>query len=133
MRIGIYQCEGIPTEKEDNLAILRQAAFAAARQGAGLIIFPELFLTGYNIGDGVVELAEPSKGPSARKVADTAREAGIAILYGYPEKQEEKIYNSAILINARGKSLANCRKTHLYGDRENRTFQPGDELILADL
>ena len=77
MKIGIYQCEGIPTAKEDNLAILRQAALAAAGQGVRLIMFPELFLTGYNIGDGVFELAEPSNGPSARKVADAAREAGL--------------------------------------------------------
>lgn len=133
MRIGIYQGEGIPTAKEENLAILRRAAIDASEQGAGLIVFPELFLTGYNIGDRVFEAAEPSKGPSAQKVADIARKLDIAVLYGYPEKFEKRIYNSALLIDAQGNILANCRKTHLYGDQENSVFQPGDELILADL
>ena len=133
MKVGIYQCEGKLTSKEENLATLRKAAIAAAQQGARLVMFPELFLTGYNIGDAVFELAESINGPSAQKAADIAREAGIAILYGYPEKYKNNICNSAILIDGQGEMLANCRKTHLYGDQENRIFQPGNELVLADL
>lgn len=133
MRIAIYQCEGIPAAKEENLAILREAAISAAKQGARLIMFPELFLTGYNIGDRVFDLAESINGPSAQKAAGIAREAGIAVLYGYPEEFKKDIYNSAILIDRRGNKLANFRKTHLYGEHENRVFQPGDALILADL
>jgi len=133
MKVGIYQCEGVPGSKGKNLAILQRAARGAAEQGAGLIMFPEMFLTGYNIGDTVFNLAESSTGPSAEKAAEIARKTGIALLYGYPERSQEGIYNSALLIDAQGKMLANCRKTHLYGDQENRCFQPGDELVLAEL
>ncbi|MCK7505447.1 MAG: hypothetical protein MZV70_16105 [Desulfobacterales bacterium] len=45
---------------------------AAAEAGAGLVIFPEMFLTGYNIGDAVFNLAEPADGPSAAAVAAIA-------------------------------------------------------------
>lgn len=133
MKIAIYQGKGKSTNVDENLSLIRSAAFSVAEQGARLIIFPELFLTGYNIGDTVFDLAESINGPSAQKATDIAREADIAILYGYPEKFKKNIYNSAILIDSQGETLANCRKTHLYGDQENRIFQPGDELVLADL
>jgi predicted amidohydrolase len=106
---------------------------AAAEAGAGLAIFPEMFLTGYNIGDAVFKLAEPVDGPSAGKAADIARTAGVALLYGYPERDGDTVYNSALLIGRDGAPLANYRKTHLYGSEEKRLFAPGDSLMLAEL
>ena len=46
-----------------------------------------------------------------------AKAAGIAILYGYPERTEDgQIYNAVQLIDAHGERLCNYRKTHLFGD-----------------
>lgn len=133
MKIAIYQCEGIPASKEDNLDILQRTAIRAADQGARLLICAEMFLTGYNIGDRVYDLAEPMNGPAARRAAALARETNIALLYGYPERSGELIYNSALLIDRNGSTLANYRKTHLFGREENRLFQPGDAFILTEL
>jgi predicted amidohydrolase len=102
MNIALYQGAGKPTGIDENLAIIRRKALSAAGQGADLIIFPELFLTGYNIGQQVRELAEPTDGPACQKVARIAREANIAILYGYPERLDKDVYNSALLINRNG-------------------------------
>jgi predicted amidohydrolase len=133
VKIAIYQCEGIPASKEDSLDILQRTAIKAADQGAELLICSEMFLTGYNIGDRVYDLAEPMDGPAAQKVAAMARETNIALLYGYPERSGEVVYNSALLIDRNGSTLANYRKTHLFGSEENRLFQPGDAFILAEL
>jgi predicted amidohydrolase len=133
MRIAIYQCEGRSARTQDNLEILRQSALAAAAQGARLLICPEMFLTGYNIGNKVFELAETVEGPSTQKAAQIAREANIALLYGYPERSETVVFNSAMLIDHNGNRLANYRKTHLYGQEETRLFHPGDYLIIAEL
>ena len=67
MKIAIYQAQGRPTRVDENLETMRQAALRAADQQAQLIIFPEMFLTGYNIGEAVFKLAEPSGGPAAKK------------------------------------------------------------------
>jgi predicted amidohydrolase len=133
MKIAIYQGAGVLGRVDENLELIRRSAVSAARQGAELIIFPEMFLTGYNVGDAVFELAETPTGPSAQKAGQIAREANIALLYGYPERSADRVYNSAVLIRRQGSVLANYRKTHLYGRDENRLFHKGDSLLLANL
>ncbi|MBW2412443.1 MAG: carbon-nitrogen hydrolase family protein [Deltaproteobacteria bacterium] len=133
MKIAIYQCAGVPGSKDGNLKLLHNVALSAAEQGAQLLICPEMFLSGYNIGDAVFELAEPVNGPAFQSATVIAREAGIAMLYGYPERDEDRVYNSAILIDRNGVNLANYRKTHLYGPEENRLFQKGNEWVITEL
>ena len=133
MKIAIYQGAGVLGRVNENLELIRRSAVSAARQGAELIIFPEMFLTGYNVGDAVFELAETPTGPSAQKSGQIAREANIALLYGYPERSADRVYNSAVLIRRQGSVLANYRKAHLYGRDENRLFHKGDSLLLANL
>jgi len=117
----------------DALERIRHRALAAAAAQAGLLIFPEMFLTGYNIGDAVFELAEPADGPSAAAVAKIAGDLGVAVLYGYPERAGDRVFNSAILIHPTRGAIANYRKTHLYGKEEKRLFAPGDDLVMAEL
>jgi predicted amidohydrolase len=112
---------------------MRRQVSAAAKAGAGLVIFPEMFLTGYNIGEAVFSLAEPAAGPSADAAEKIARDSGVSILYGYPERSGNRIFNSALLIHPNRGAIANYRKTHLYGTEEKRLFTPGDDLVLADL
>ena len=133
MKIALYQGAGKPTGVDENLEIIQRKALSAAGQGVDLIIFPELFLTGYNIGQQVRKLAEPADGPACQKVAEIAREANIAILYGYPERLNKDVYNSALLIDRSGSISANYCKTHLYGSYEKKYFKPGDSLIISKL
>jgi 5-aminopentanamidase len=133
MRIAISQTQSQHGHIEASLAVMRQTAAAALAQGAGLVIFPEMFLTGYNVGEAVFKLAEPVDGPSSQKAAAIARKAGVALLYGYPERDGDTVYNSALLIDHNGRPLANYRKTHLYGGGENRLFARGDSLMVAEL
>ncbi len=51
--------------------------------------------------------------------------AGIAILYGYPERDHDSVYNAAQLIDRDGRRLANHRKTHLFGDIDRSAFEAG--------
>jgi predicted amidohydrolase len=112
---------------------MRCQALAASEAKTDLVIFPEMFLTGYNIGDTVFSLAEPADGPSAAAVATIARDSGVSILYGYPERSGRRIYNSALFIHPTRGTIANYRKTHLYGQEEKRLFAPGDDLVMAEL
>jgi len=133
MKIAIYQGAGVLGRVDENLEVIRRSAQSAARQGAGFIIFPEMFLTGYNAGDAIFELAEAPAGPSAEKAGRIAAETDIALLYGYPERSGDRVYNSAVLIGRQGSQLANYRKTHLFGPEENRLYHKGDSLLLVNL
>ncbi|PSB33616.1 carbon-nitrogen hydrolase family protein [Stenomitos frigidus] len=130
MKLAIYQGAGIPKDVTANLTLLARMSVAAAKQQVNLLIFPELFLTGYNIGDAVKELAEPFNGRSLQFAASLARESKLALLFGYVERDGKTLYNSAALIDADGNLAANYRKAHLFGAEEQRLFMTGRERVL---
>ena len=133
MKIAVCQAEGVNGDVAKALDLVRSQAEVAAFRGASLVVFPEMFLTGYAIGEAVFAMAEPSEGPSAAAVAAISRKTGVAILYGYPEREGDRIFNSALLIHPARGAVANYRKTHLYGVEEQRLFVPGDGLAVAEL
>jgi predicted amidohydrolase len=127
MRVAVFQGPLHGGAPDQNLGRLRRAARDAADAGAGLLIAPEMFLTGYNIGPEAVRgLAEPVDGPSATEAARIARSVGLALLYGYPELGPDgRVYNAAVLLDRQGRRLANHRKTHLFGALDRDAFAPG--------
>lgn len=129
MRIAVFQGTPRPLDVPGNLERLHQQAQLAAERGATLLVCPEMYLTGYNIGSDAVErLAEAEDGPSAMAVVEIAQAHHIAIVYGYPERADDgQVYNSVQLIDAHGSSLCNYRKTHLFGDLDRSMFSPGDD------
>ena len=129
MRIALYQGTPQPLDVPGNLERLQHQAQLAAARGARLLVCPEMFLSGYNIGlDQVERLAEAEDGPSAMSVVEIAQAHRIAIVYGYPERAEDgAIYNSVQLIDAHGRSLCNYRKTHLFGSLDRAMFSPGPD------
>ncbi|MEM7042686.1 MAG: carbon-nitrogen hydrolase family protein [Pseudomonadota bacterium] len=128
MKIAIFQGPKDHRDVTANLALMADTAKEAAAAGARLLVLPEMFLTGYHIGaEAVGRLAETTDGASAKRAAEIARAAGIALLYGYPERGEDgRIYNAALLVDGDGQAVANHRKTHLFGDIDKNAFSPGD-------
>ncbi|MFF0743803.1 carbon-nitrogen hydrolase family protein [Streptomyces sp. NPDC004111] len=131
LRIALLQSSGRPGSVATNLKVLDDAAGRAAEAGAGLLVCPEMFLTGYAIGVSEVHrLAEAADGEGADAVADIAVRHGLAIHYGYPERDGTRVFNSAQLIDATGTRLANYRKTHLFGGFEQECFVPGERTVV---
>jgi predicted amidohydrolase len=105
-------------------------------KGADLLVLPEMFITGYNIGaEAVSTLAEVYNGEWAQQIGRIAKAAGLAIVYGYPERTADgHIYNAVQLIDAHGERLCNYRKSHLFGDLDRSMFSPGEaELPVVEL
>jgi predicted amidohydrolase len=130
MRTALLQSSGRPGSVVGNLKVLDEAAERAAAAGAGLLVAPEMFLTGYAIGDDIARLAEAADGDSADAIAEIAERHGVAVAYGYPERSGEAVFNSAQLISAEGARLANYRKTHLFGCFEQDHFTPGEQPVV---
>lgn len=125
IRVAAWQCRPLPLDVAGNLARLERTAERAAAQGAGLLVVPELFTTGYAVGAAAVaELAEPYDGPSAREVARIATAHGLAIAWGFAERDGEAVYNAAALVDADGSRLAHHRKAHLWGEVDRAQFSP---------
>ena len=98
-----------------------------------LVICPELFLSGYNVGDRIRRLAEPRAGPFAEAAAALARKRRIALIYGYPERDGGSVYNAAMCIGPNGGVLAHHRKLRLPNAFEQSNFAPGDAYTFLEL
>lgn len=130
MRVCAYQCEGALLDIEKNLETMERVANAASLQGARILIFPELFLSGYNLGDDASKVADAVDGETVKRAGEIARQTAIALVYGYAERAESGIYNSAAFIDETGTLLGNYRKVHLFGTEEQRIFQAGDNVLV---
>ncbi|MBB6118648.1 nitrilase-related carbon-nitrogen hydrolase [Nocardiopsis algeriensis] len=134
LRVALDQGCGRSGDTASALSRLAERARAAADAGADLIAGPEMSLTGYNIGPATARLAEPADGPLAEAVSAIARENGIAVAYGFPERANGAVYNTVQVVDSSGERLAAYRKTHLFGDLDRESFTPGDEpVVQADL
>lgn len=135
MRIAVFQGPEQPGDVAANLTRL-EALAQAAGQEARLLLCPELFLTGYNIGtEAAQRLAEPVDGASAQRAAAIASRTGVALLYGYPERAPDgHIFNAALLVERDGRRLLNYRKCHLFGNLDRSMFAPGPgDLATAEI
>jgi len=93
---------------------------AVTRHGAELVILPECALTGYAMpekgkrtAEELHRLAEPVPGPSVDHFAQLAREMGIYIVWGLPERRGEQYFNSAVLLSPEGKIVGTYSKVHI--------------------
>ena len=130
MQTGIFQCAGNGLSPDQRLDLLDEAL---TERLLDLVVCPELFLSGYNAGPSILEYAESACGPLSKKIAELAQDNNVAIVYGYPEKEGERLYNAAACIGAQGQLLANHRKLLLPPGFELNYFDAGDTLTLFDL
>lgn len=126
LTIAGLQHPGHPGDVEANLATIADAARRARARGADLLVTPEMFVTGYNIGTRVAELAA---GSLDAEVAKIAKDAGIAVVAGLPERLlDGTVANTALFVDETGAELARYRKTHLFSDLDRELFVAGTEL-----
>lgn len=124
----IWQTVWFPGDPAANAAALAQTARAALAADADLLLCPECWLAGYNIPELCGRLAEPRDGPWTTRIAEIARTCGIAIVYGYAERDQVggETYNAVLAIGPRGDAFGYYRKAHLFGDFGRKLYRPGD-------
>lgn len=127
--ISLLQHTPTPGNVSAGLNRLEQAAQESADQGSSLLLSPECGVTGYNLSlPDAQSVAIASDGAEADQIARTAQQHGIAILYGYIERENNQLYNSVQLLDDNGKPILHYRKTHLWGDLDKQLFKAGDQL-----
>jgi NAD+ synthase (glutamine-hydrolysing) len=112
-----------------NLAAHLTIISGAAATGAGLVVFPELSLTGYFLKDQVPEVALRIDAPEVRALQDASRDGAIDIVAGLIlESDEHRFFNACVYIS--GGALVHVhRKVYLptYGlFDEQRYLAAGD-------
>ncbi|MBT9382244.1 carbon-nitrogen hydrolase family protein [Pseudooceanicola sp. CBS1P-1] len=126
MKIALAQIRP-PEDPELALALCPALARGAAMQGAELLLLPELLLPGYNRPDRHAALAQAQDGPWMQAMAAVAREAGIALCWGWAERHDGRLWNAATVLDSAGRTLAHYRKIQLFGEMERSVFTPGTQ------
>lgn len=105
-----------------------------AQVGAGLVVLPELWPTGYFAFDDYETTAEPLDGPTVSALSRAARSAGAHVLMGsFVERSEVGLHNTAVLIAPDGSVVTTYRKMHVfgYGSREVELITGGTAVVTA--
>lgn len=130
IKLALAQISSKRENKKENLLKIEKLMIKAKQQGADLVIFPELSLTGYVLMDQVYELAETIPGPSTQKVEVLAKKIGMHIIFGMPElseKTQATVFNTAVFVGPKG-LIGKYRKMYLPTHsvfEEKRYFRPG--------
>jgi 5-aminopentanamidase len=121
MKIALYQGPGHINDPEAGFVHMAAKAAEARANGADILLMPEMYLSGYNIGpEAARKFAITSSGLApAQKIARTHK---IALVFGYPELVGDKVANASVLIGPDGEILINYRKTHLFGELDRGMF-----------
>src|ERR671922_2501246 len=133
LRVALAQIDTTVGDITGNARKIAERTARAREEGASLVVFPELTLTGYPPEDLLLKTHFlDSARVALEELARGAR--GIVALVGFPERADD-VYNAAAVL-ADGRVAGVYRKIHLpnYGVfDEQRYFQAGSEPAVFEL
>lgn len=129
MKVTFGQKKHVLGDKEKNLNTIKETV-KKERERTDLLVFPELFLSGYKLRDRLWYEAEEIPGPASEEISRTAVENDMSIICGMPEKvgRKPRLRNTALLATPDGE-IHKYRKTYAvnFGPFEEKRYFKGDD------
>ncbi len=125
--VACAQLAPVVGDAAGNHALALAAITDAAREGAQIVVLPELVTSGYVFAsaDEARSLAQRPDGAALTAWAEAAARDDLVIVGGFAELGGDgRLHNSAALVDASGLRVV-YRKTHLW-DTEKLVFEPGN-------
>lgn len=131
-RLSLGQMDVKKGDSEANFAAVAALAAEAARQGAQMLVVPELWGSGYDLAHHASHATTTDAGLFARTAA-LAREQRIAICGSLLRAAPGGSANTIALFDAEGQTVAEYSKLHLFRLMdEDRWLIPGTAPALAE-
>jgi len=132
LRVALVQQDTVWQDPAANLARARGFVEEAARAGARVAVFPELFTLGFTMAPE--PFAEAIPGPTMAAVASLSREFGLYLVGSVVEAHAPHPRNAAFVTAPDGSLLAAYRKIHpfSYGE-ENQHYSGGTDCPVFDI
>ena len=124
VRVAVCQILVIDGDRDGNFRRIENALELAEAKGAELAVFPESSLLGWENPDAY-RLATPIPGQDSDRLAKMARQHHIMLAIGLDEKDGEKLYDSALLIDSDGKILWKYRKINVLPELMTPPYSTG--------
>ncbi len=115
---------------ENNLNTCINMIQTAARNGADMVVFPEMNLTGYGTDQRLSSFARPVDSRLAFTLSRLSDQLDLAILAGLAEKAEGRIYGSHLVFIPHT-AYGRYQKLHI-APNEQDLFTPGNEIPLFE-
>jgi predicted amidohydrolase len=133
LNVSLGQMDVAFGEPERNLSTVREMTAEARRRGSEVVVFPELWSTGYDL-ERVEEYATPTDEGIFAEVAELAREHSIHIIGSLLAVRGKRYSNTAVIYSPQGQPLAEYSKAHLFKlMEEDKYLVPGEEAPVFDL
>lgn len=131
MKLAMAQMLVEPGRKEENLARAEERIRAAAEAGAALVVLPEALSLGWTHPSARGQADEVATGETCRRLRTAARRHGLFVCFGFVERERNRIFNSAVLVDPAGNVVLHHRKIHEL-DIAQDLYARGDRLGVAD-
>ncbi len=134
MKVVIYQTNPVLLDVKTNLEDIISKIQIGREKGANLIVFPELALTGYFVGQDYHKVALKIDSPEIKRLAKASK--GTAVVVGFIEESLSMNFYNAALIAVDGEVRFAYRKLNLpnYGVFEERKiFSNGKHVLVFKL
>jgi predicted amidohydrolase len=131
--VSLAQIDVLWGQPEANLAVAEELVEEARRRGSDLILFPELWTTGFDLVHAGAYASAPGEGVFER-LGHLARRNDIYIAGSILKRERDAIFNCAPLFSPRGDLVGEYDKVHLFGLMdEDRYLTAGNRTPVFDL
>ncbi len=116
-----------------NLSQMEKLTTEAARRGSHLVVFPELWSTGYAL-DRAKELGDTLNTGLFAQISTITTQNKISFVGSTLEKRGQEMANSATFFAPTGRMMGVYRKIHLFRlMQEDKYLQAGESSLVMDL
>jgi predicted amidohydrolase len=126
VKVGTVYLRPRNSTPENNLKLWCEQIDAAGKLGLDIVCLGET-ITAVGTPAAVKDCAQPIPGPVSEALADAARRNKIWVVAGITELAGDIVYNTAVLLDRRGRLAGKYRKVHLPREEWKKGVRPGHD------
>jgi predicted amidohydrolase len=127
IRIAMCQIFSVDGDRSGNFVRVENAIRQAKEAGADIICLPEMVILGW-VNPDAHKRAYPIPGKDSARLCELAKRLRAYLCAGLAEKSGDTLYDSAILIDNRGRIILKHRKINLLTELMTPPYTAGKEL-----
>jgi len=139
MKVSVVQMDCDLGNVDANMEKVLSYTLKAGQEGFDLVVFPEMVDTGYDmdiIRQHASSWDKNDNNSPFSLIKKAGKENKIHIICNISEKEDDKIYNSTLVVSPEGKMIGKYRKNHLADYpplNEGSCFTPGENLKIVEI
>ncbi len=131
VKVALAQICCLDGDRAGNFVRIENAIIEAKEKGAEIVCFAEASILGW-INPDAYKRAYPIPGEDSNRLCELAKKHNVFLSIGLVEKDNDKLYDSAVLIDNSGNILLKHRKIIIVPGLMTRPYTPGKSVKTID-